>query len=80
MLESPLIVRWVVRSIPHGAYIELFPSTTEGTRCSPVIERASAHGAVGRRIDLSWSIHFSFKPVFHDWFMKKIFEHRTLFK
>ena len=36
------MVRWVVGSISHG-----------GARCSSVV-RAFAHGAMGRRIDLSW--------------------------
>ena len=40
--ERSLMVRWVVGSILHGA------------RCSSVV-RAFAHGAMGRRIDPSWS-------------------------
>ena len=30
------------------------------------VVRAFAHGAIGRRIDPSWS-YFSFQPVLHDW-------------
>ena len=40
-----------------------------GARCSSVV-RAFAHGAMGRRIDPSWSgpkSYFSFQPVLHDW-------------
>ena len=37
------MVPWVVGSIFHG-----------GARCSSVV-RAFAHGAIGRRIDPSWS-------------------------
>ena len=45
------MVRWVVGSILLGGPIELF---LVGARCSSVV-RAFAHGAMGRRIDPSWT-------------------------
>ena len=47
------MVRWVVGSILHGvdplSYISF-----QGARCISVV-RAFSHGAMGHRIDLSWS-------------------------
>ena len=39
-------------------------SSVSGARCSSVV-RAFARGAMGRRIDPSWS-YISFQPVLHD--------------
>ena len=58
VVEDPLMVRWVVGSIPHGVFVcccfVVFLSDY-GARCSSVV-RGSAHGEMGRRIDTSWCV------------------------